>query len=47
MRWLEESVVRVALLDGVPSAGPVRTLLADAAPSSEEVATTTPTGGLQ
>jgi murein DD-endopeptidase MepM/ murein hydrolase activator NlpD len=30
MRWMEESSVRVALLDGVPPAGPVRTLLADA-----------------
>jgi murein DD-endopeptidase MepM/ murein hydrolase activator NlpD len=30
MRWVEESSVRVALLDGVPPAGPVRTLLAGA-----------------
>ncbi|MGE0159068.1 MAG: M23 family metallopeptidase [Gemmatimonadales bacterium] len=30
MRWLEESSVRVALLEGIPPAGPVRTLLVEA-----------------
>ena len=48
MRWLEESSVRVALLDGIPSAGPVRTLLADAATAGAAAPTgATPTGGLQ
>jgi murein DD-endopeptidase MepM/ murein hydrolase activator NlpD len=47
MRWLEESEVRVALLDGVPSAGPVRTLVAEAAPPDAPAPGATPTGGLQ
>jgi murein DD-endopeptidase MepM/ murein hydrolase activator NlpD len=48
MRWLEESTVRVALLEGIPSAGPVRTMLADAgAPSAVVPPATAPTGGLQ
>jgi murein DD-endopeptidase MepM/ murein hydrolase activator NlpD len=48
MRWLEESTVRVALLGGIPGAGPVRTLLADAeAAEVEEPLAATPSGGLQ
>lgn len=48
MRWIDESSVRVALLDGIPSAGPVRTLLADAATAGDAARTGgTPTGGLQ
>jgi murein DD-endopeptidase MepM/ murein hydrolase activator NlpD len=48
MRWLEESTVRVALLDGIPEAGPVRTLLADAeAAEAEGPSAATPSGGLQ
>jgi len=48
MRWIEESGVRVALLDGIPSAGPVRTLVADAsAPDPAAAAGATPTGGPQ
>ncbi|MEQ1856237.1 MAG: M23 family metallopeptidase [Longimicrobiales bacterium] len=46
MRWLEESSVRVALLEGVPSAGPVRTLLAEA-PTAGGSAPAASTGGLQ
>jgi murein DD-endopeptidase MepM/ murein hydrolase activator NlpD len=47
MRWLEESSVRVALLDGIAPAGPVRTMLVDAAPVDAEVATTATTPRLQ
>jgi murein DD-endopeptidase MepM/ murein hydrolase activator NlpD len=49
MRWLDESAVRVALLDGVPGAGPVRTLVADAeAQEGQAVAAgAAPSGGLQ
>ena len=48
MRWLEESTVRVALLDGIPGAGPVRTLVADAeAAEAEGPSVETPSGGLQ
>lgn len=47
MRWLEESSVRVALLDGLPSAGPVRTLVADAAAGNAAPTAATPTGRLQ
>jgi murein DD-endopeptidase MepM/ murein hydrolase activator NlpD len=47
MRWLEESGVRVALLDGIPPAGPVRTLLVDAAPVDAEATTTATTPRLQ
>ena len=48
MRWLEESSVRVALLEGVPSAGPPRTIMADATASDASAApATAPTGGLQ
>jgi murein DD-endopeptidase MepM/ murein hydrolase activator NlpD len=47
MRWLEESGVRVALLDGIPPAGPVRTMLVDAAPVDAEATTTATTPRLQ
>ncbi len=49
MRWIEESSVRVALLDGVPGAGPVRTLVVDAeAQGGQTVAAGgAPSGGLQ
>ncbi len=46
MRWLEESSVRFAMLEGVPSAGPVRTLVADAATAGGAAAAGS-TGGLQ
>jgi murein DD-endopeptidase MepM/ murein hydrolase activator NlpD len=41
MRWLEESGVRVALLNGIPPSGPVRTMLVDAAPVEADTTTTT------
>ena len=45
MRWLDESSVRLALLDGIPEAGPVRTLVVDAAePAGSDPK---PTGGQQ
>jgi len=50
MRWLEESSVRAALLDGIPGAGPVRTLLVDAegaAPQGTATAASTGSGRLQ
>jgi murein DD-endopeptidase MepM/ murein hydrolase activator NlpD len=49
MRWIEESSVRVALLDGVPGAGPVRAMVVDAeAQGGQAVAAGgAPTGGLQ
>jgi murein DD-endopeptidase MepM/ murein hydrolase activator NlpD len=45
MRWLEESSVRAALLDGIPSAGPVRTLLVDAEAAAAPAPTSS--GGIQ
>ena len=49
MRWLEESSVRVALLEGVPGAGPVRTAVADAETQGGQTVAAggAPTGGLQ
>jgi len=49
MRWLDESTVRIALLDGIPEAGPVRTLLADAeaTEAAQGALGATPSGGLQ
>jgi hypothetical protein len=49
MRWLDEAAVRMALLDGVPGAGPVRTLMADAeTDEGQPVASgAAPSGGLQ
>jgi murein DD-endopeptidase MepM/ murein hydrolase activator NlpD len=48
MRWLEESTVRVALLEGVPGAGPPRTMMAEASvPAEDAPPATAPTGGLQ
>ncbi|MFN0008571.1 MAG: M23 family metallopeptidase [Planctomycetota bacterium] len=45
MRWLEESSVRAALLDGIPSAGPVRTLLVDAESAAPTGATASAASG--
>ena len=49
MRWLDEAAARVALLDGIPGAGPVRTLVVDAeAQEGQTVAAgAAPSGGLQ
>ena len=48
MRWLDEAAVRVALLDGIPGAGPVRTLVADAEPQEGQTVASgaAPSGGL-
>ncbi len=49
MRWLDEAEVRVALLDGIPGAGPVRTLVVDAEIQDGQTvaAGAAPSGGLQ
>jgi murein DD-endopeptidase MepM/ murein hydrolase activator NlpD len=49
MRWLDEAAVRVALLDGIPGAGPVRSLVADAETQGGQTAAAgaAPSGGLQ
>jgi len=46
MRWLQEMNVRVALLESIPGAGPVRTLLADAQTQQPNGAAASASGGM-
>jgi murein DD-endopeptidase MepM/ murein hydrolase activator NlpD len=46
MRWLQEMNVRVALLESIPGAGPVRTLLADAQTQQPNGAEASASGGM-